>query len=106
MYAAECLDFGLCLQKLAPYYNLILVVIVILLFIKLFKTPNKKVFITPWNLLFFGVIIYVFEQVIAVLELGGVITVSKLLYPFLEMVIISFFIYMLLIQKNYLKSKK
>lgn len=95
-----------CLGLVAPYYNLVLVVIVVILFIKLFKTPNKKAYILPWKFLFFSIFVYILEEVITILELTNVITVSKLLYPLFEMIIITLFIYMVLLQKKYTDIKK
>lgn len=95
-----------CLGLVAPYYNLVLVAIVVILFIKLFKTPNKKAYILPWKFLFFSILVYILEEVITILELTKIITVSKLVYPLLEMIIITSFIYMILLQKKYTEIKK
>ena len=57
-----------CLGMVAPYYNLALVVIVIILFLRLFKTPNKKTYLKPWKFLFAAVLVYVGEEIITVME--------------------------------------
>ncbi|MBI2139847.1 hypothetical protein HYU14_02905 [Candidatus Woesearchaeota archaeon] len=95
---------GYCLGRVAPFYNLVLVAIVIVLFLKLFTLKNKHIFLKPWRVLFFGVMVYVAEEIITVLEGANLIAVSKLLFPLLEMIIISLFIYMLLLQKEHVKK--
>ena len=92
-----------CLGYVAPFYNIALVIIVLIMFVKLFLTPNKKIFTEPWKWLFFAVLIYVLEEIITVLDASGV-SVSLLVYPILETAIITCFIYMLLIQKQYVES--
>ncbi len=93
-----------CLGRAAPYYNLVLVVIVILLFLKLFKTPNKKTYIRPWKFLFAAVLVYIGEEVITVFEMAGMIMAPKILFPLLETIIITLFIYVLLLQKENTKK--
>lgn len=93
-----------CLGKVAPYYNLILVFIVILLFLKLFKTSNKKVYIIPWKFLFGAVLVYVGEEIITVFDMAYLISVPKVVFPLLEMWIITLFIYALLLQKENVKK--
>lgn len=93
-----------CLGRVAPYYNLVLVVIVILLFLKLFKTPNKKTYIKPWKFLFAAVLVYVGEEVITVFDMAGLISAPKILFPLLEMIIITLFIYVLLLQRENIKK--
>ncbi len=98
------LGLGYCFGMVAPYYNLALVIIVILLFLKLFKTPNKKTYIDPWKFLFAALLVYVMEEIITVLHMANLITVSKLIFPVLETVIITLFIYVLLLQKENVKK--
>lgn len=93
-----------CLGKVAPYYNLVLVVIVVLLFLKLFKTSNKKTYLKPWKFLFAAVLVYVVEEIITVFEIAGLISVPVIIFPLLEMVIITLFIYVLLLQKENIKK--
>jgi hypothetical protein len=47
---------------------------------------------------------YVVEEILTVLNDLNIITISKLVAPLLEMIMISFFIYTLLLQKEYLKK--
>ncbi len=89
-----------CLGRIAPYYNLVLVVIVVFLFIKLFKTPKKKTYIKPWKFLFIAVLVYVIEEILTVLHMAEIIVVPKIGFPLLETIIITLFIYVLLLQKE------
>ena len=96
--------FTACLGLVAPYYNLALVVIVILLFIRLFKIDDKNNYTKPWKLLFFAISIFVLEEILTVLKNAGIITIPRIANAFFEMIIISLFIYMLLLQKEYVKK--
>lgn len=93
-----------CLQIVAPFYNLALVVILVILFIKLFSLKSKKVFIKPWKFIFIALLVYVVEESINIFESMQVIPVNVLVYPILELIIITLFIYMLLLQKQYTKK--
>ncbi len=97
-------ELAYCVGSVAPYYNLVLVIIVLLLFLKLFKTPNKKIYITPWKFLFAALLVFVVEEIITILNMANIITASKLVFPLLETIIITLFIYMLLLQKDRLKK--
>ena len=98
--------FEACVGLVAPYYNLVLVVIVVILFIKLFSLKNKNAYLKPWKLLFLAIIVYIIEESVTVLENLDIVRVSKLLFPLFEMVIIVSFIYMLLLQKEYINKQK
>lgn len=97
-------DLAYCLGNVAPYYNLALVAIVIILFLKLFKTPNKKIDFTPWKFLFAALLVYVLEEIITVMYMAGVINVPRISFPLLETIIITLFIYVLLSQKENIKN--
>lgn len=97
---------AICLGKVAPLYSLALVVVVAILFLKLFSMPRKKVFIKPWRLLFFAIIIYVIEEITYILESSLIIYPPQIVYPIYEMAIITLFIYMLLLQKEHVKNEK
>ncbi len=97
-------SIGYCLGIVAPYYNLALVIIVTILFLRLFSLSNKGVYIKPWKILFLAILVYIVEEIINIMETANLITVSSLLFPFLEMIIISLFIYMLLLQKEHTKK--
>ena len=98
--------FANALGLAAPYYNLALVLIVILLFLRLFRTRNKNAYTLPWKLLFFAVLVYVAEEIVTVIAATGLIHPPKVLFPVFEMIIITTFIYMLLLQKEYVSNPK
>ena len=91
----------------APYYNLAFVLIVLFLFGKLFATKirNKKVFLRPWRFLFAAVLVFIVEEFITVLRAAGIVTVTKHINGFFELIIIALFIYMLLVQKEHVERK-
>jgi len=99
-YATQCLGY------IAPWYNLVLVGIVIILFIIFLKKPNKKIYILPWRVLLLAIGIYVIEELFTALKVSEIMNIYKIMHPLLEMAIISLFIYMLLLQREYLKKLK
>ena len=96
----------ICLEMVAPYYNLALVTIVVILFIILFKKKNEDVYIRPWQILFIAILIYIFEQILNVLFNLGLIVFPRILNAILEMLIITSFIYVLLLKLEYVKKLK
>jgi hypothetical protein len=101
VHTAECLGIG------AQYYNLALIVIVLVLYILLLATPNlKRAFLKPWKYIFASLCIYVVEQIISIINTTGIMTVHPLVFPMLEFFIITIFIYALLTMKEHLKGKK
>jgi hypothetical protein len=99
-------DLGLALGTAAPYYNLVLVAILIYLFIKLFRAQkiNRRVYMMPWYLLFVALIIFVVEELFTVLRTAGILNFPAHINGFFELGIIAIFIYVLLIQKQHLKK--
>lgn len=95
-----------CLGNIAPYYNIVLAGIVIYLFSKLFKINSKKIYLKPWKFLLAAVFVYILEEIITVLNQAQLINVSKIVFPLLEMIIITLFIYVLLLQREYTKNTK
>lgn len=99
-------EFGVALGMIAPYYNLAMVAVVVGLFIALFKTePKAKVFLFPWKLLFFAVIVYILEEVVTILRAVGAIDIPIHINGLFELVVIIVFIYTLLLQKEYVKKR-
>jgi hypothetical protein len=94
-----------CLGIVAPYYNLALVIIVVFLFIRLFKTKNEKLN-KPWLFLFLAVLIYILEEVLTVLRAAGLPSLPRVFNGIFEMCMLSLFIYMLLLQKEAIKKTK
>lgn len=100
------MTFTECLGLIAPYYNLVLVAIVIVLFIKLFTKKERGIYKTPWYFLFVAIMLYVIEEGMTVMASMGLLEIPNSLFPILEMIMISLFIYMLLLQKEYLRTLK
>jgi len=96
------MSLALSLAEVAPIYNLGLVVVAAILFIRLFRTPvkNKKVYLKPWILLFFAMIVFVVEEILTILRAKDVINIPIHINGFFELVIIIAFIYALLLQKE------
>ncbi|MBI2128674.1 hypothetical protein HYU07_00395 [Candidatus Woesearchaeota archaeon] len=90
----------------APLYNLAFVTILLVLFYNLFRIPNKLIFQKPWQLLFIVVLIFVVEEIMTVLRSLGVFSFPSFIFPIFEMVMIALFIYMVLLQKEYVKGLK
>ncbi|MDP6293454.1 MAG: hypothetical protein QGG83_01700 [Candidatus Woesearchaeota archaeon] len=99
---------GVILQSFAevgPIYNLILVIVVIVLFVKLLKAEAyQHVYTKPWKLIFIGVIIFVVESVITVLRNLSATGVGRHINGFFELAIVILFIHALLLQKEDMKQ--
>ena len=93
-------EFTLALGMVAPYYNLLLVGIVLYLFMKLFKTDGHQKRLVPWKVLFAALLIFVLEEVLTILRSNSVINIPVHINGFFELVIIVLFIYALLKQKE------
>ncbi len=94
----------ICLGLVAPYYNLILVIIIMHFFIRLLSTRHKKLMLKPWRILFAAVCIYIVEEILTILNSLGVTNTPRIFTSVFEFVIITIFIYMLLIQKEISKK--
>ncbi len=99
-------SLGPCLEVVAPYYNIVLVIIVLFLFAKFFSLKNEKVYMKPWKLLFFAIIVYIMEEFTNILQNIYSFKISVLLFPIFEMIMIIAFIYMLLLQKEHITKNK
>ena len=97
-------DFLMALGMVAPVYNLVMAIIVIYLFVRLFQMPNRLVYVKPWKMLFAAFVIYLFEEIFTVLRKVGVLDFPQFVNGLFEMVMIALFIYMLLLQKEYIKK--
>ena len=96
-----------CLNLVGGFYNMILVIIVIVLFISfLRKGSNRIIYMKPWKLLFFAICVYVIEEISQLLLNVFGVPIPKILFPIYEMIMITTFIYMLLMQKEYMKTGK
>ncbi len=90
------MSFGQCLGAVAPFYNLILSVIVLFFFLQLFKVSKKWDIVKPWVLLFTAFVIYVLEEILTILRSNGVLQTPRVWNGFFEMAMIALFIYVLL----------
>ena len=77
-----------------------------MVFVKFLKKPSKLIYKKPWMILFIALWVYIVEEVSNILDKLGVFHLPEIIYPLFAMVIITSFIYMLLLQKDYLKSAK
>ena len=77
-------------------------ILAIVLFLVLFKKYKDK-HVKPWKLLFIAVLIYVAEELITVVDMAEMVTIPRVVFPLLEMGIITIFIYVLLLQKELAK---
>ena len=100
------IQLGEALGVVAPYYNLVFVLVVLVLFSKLVTLPNKKIYLSPWKLLFLAVGIYIVEEISTVLNISGIISTPRILNGVFEFFIITIFIYLLLLQRKYLQESK
>jgi hypothetical protein len=99
-------ELGVALGMIAPYYNLAMVLVVLLLFTKLFKIEQKaKVYLFPWILIFVALLVFVLEEAITILRALGLVDIPIHINAFFELVIIAVFIYSLLSQKQYVKKR-
>ena len=99
-------DLGVALGMIAPYYNLAMVIVAVWLFCTLFKTePKAKVFLFPWKLLFFAVIVFIVEEILTVLRAVGLIDIPVHINALFELAIIAVFIYTLLLQREYVQKR-
>lgn len=85
----------------APFYNLGFVLVMLFLFGKLFGLKNKGVFLRPWYFLFAAVVVFIIEEVITILRAAGIIDITLHINGFFELLIISLFIYTLLLLKEH-----
>ena len=99
-------DFYVALGMIAPYYNLALVVVVIALFVALFRNPARDAYMVPWKILAVCVGLFVLEQVTTILRAAKVITfLPPHINAFFELGIIILFIYLVLLQKEHVKMQ-
>ena len=99
------MNIGDCLGIVAPYYNLVLVIIVYTLFYYLFKAhKGKNLYIKHWKLLLIALIIFTIEQLMVVLQAARVFSYPLFFNGIFEMGIVGCFIYMLLLQKDHIKK--
>jgi len=98
---------GQAVGLVAPYYNLVLALVVVILFIKLFSYDSSRfAYLKPWKILFAGFIIFIVETIMTILRGLGYISFHPAIFGLFEMTIITLFIYMILLQKQYVQTGK
>ena len=98
---------GQAVGLVAPYYNLALAVIVIVLLFKLFSYSSSRFsYSKPWKVFLYGFSIFIIETIMTILRGLGYITFHPAIFPLFEMTIITLFIYMILLQKQYVQTGK
>jgi len=98
-------SLGVAVGIVAPYYNLVFALIAFILFLKLFSYESSKfAFIKPWKILFIGFILFIIETVMTILRGLDIIAFHPAIFAFFEMAIITLFIYMLLLQRQFIKT--
>ncbi len=98
---------AVCLGQVAPFYNIALVIIVISLFVVLFRLPKKKgTYLDPWKFLFIALLVYVIEELLTITNKLEITNIPRISTAFFEMIIITLFIYALLLQREWLKKGK
>ncbi len=101
------MTLGQAFGQVAPYYNLIFALIIVLLFLKLFSYSSLRfAYIKPWRILFIGFILVIIETIMTILRGLGILSFSSAVFAVFEMITITMFIYMLLLQKQYVKTGK
>ena len=100
-------DIGVFLTTWAPRLNLLLVAYVVYLFISLFRRKSDEhIYTTPWKLLFVAVSVYIVEQSLTVLRMLEIVSYPHLLVNgAFEIVIITLFIYTLLLQREHVAKE-
>jgi hypothetical protein len=99
------MTLGEAAALVAPYYNLVFSLIVLMLFLKLFSYSSYRfAYHKPWKILFLGFLLFIVETIMTILRGLGLIVFHPAIFPVFEMIIITLFIYMLLLQKQYLKT--
>ena len=101
------MGLGEAIGMAAPLYNLAFIILVILLFIRLFSYPQQKfAYFKPWKLLTFAIGVAVLETIMTILRGFGTISFHPAVFGIFEMVILVTFIYMILLQKQFVKTGK
>ena len=98
-------NLGIAAGLIAPYYNLLFVIIVVILFIKLFRESNERTFMLPWELLFAVICIFIFEETLTVLRMAGIISIPIHINGFFELAIAIIGVYLIFVQKAHIKKR-
>jgi len=93
-----------CLNTISIYYNIALLIVAVPIFIKLFTIKSKKFYMKPWIFLFIGGAAYLVEEII--IALSGKMDIRGYVPGIVALIIITSFIYMVLLQKEYIQKIK
>lgn len=94
------------IEAVAPLYNLAFVLVVLVMFYFLFKKPNNKVYLKPWKFLLLAICLFIIEEILTILNNFKFVSYPLFINSILEILIVSSFIYMLLLQKRHLITHK
>lgn len=99
-------DLAIAIARVAPWYNLLFVIIAVWFFVRLFETPvrNLAAFQKPWKWIFISLLFFVVEEVITVLRAIGIVNIPAHINGFFELFVVGCFIYALMLQKEQLKQ--
>jgi len=99
-----------CVGKIAPLYNIALILITFYLIVKLvrMKKVDKSIFLEPWYYLCAVISIFLLESLITAMKFFNIITeqmVPRWFNAVFELMMIVLIIYMLFTQLNHVDSR-
>lgn len=97
----------ICLGIVALYYNIFIGLVFGAACLWLFHiTDEKKVYIRPWKYLFLSGAAYLLEEIFVLLRIHNILITPNYLDGFFGIAVVTCFIYMLLLQKQYVEGMK
>ncbi len=101
-------DITSAINVATPYFNMALVLVMIYMFVKLFRiVPVIKVYMLPWYLVFAAIMVFVLEEAFTILRHAGVFPYEVVyLNGLFELIIVSLMVYLLLLQREYIATTK
>jgi len=98
---------GNCLGFVGVYYNIVIALVLAVAFMWLFKrAKGTKLYLKPWKLLFFAGITYLIEEIFVLLRTHQILDTPIYLDGFFGVIVVTFFLYMLLTQREYVETLK
>jgi len=98
-------DVAEAINIASPYYNLAMVAIIVFLFVRLFKVrAGSHVYMQPWRVMFWVILVFIVEEITTVLRAAGIISLDVYINGYFELVIVSLVVYLLLLQYDYTKK--
>ena len=92
------------LTNILPPANAVFFTVLVILFIVLLcRKAKSKIYLKPWKVLFGAVLVGFIETILTILYITGIYIAypKNIVYGILEIIVISLFIYMLLLQKEH-----